>query len=671
MATSSFFYGGSSGPDQTTVNELVAQVDQKAQEAEAAKLAAQAASGAAASSAQSAAQANTQAQTAANASINFATGLNVSAVTLEAGELAGVNYDSESLLISFAIPRGPTGSQGIVGPTGPQGPLGAQGLDGEMGPTGPTGALGPTGPTGDQGNQGIQGDLGPTGPTGEIGPTGPTGSQGSVGPTGPTGAQGDQGIQGEVGPTGPTGPQGDLGPTGPVGAGLNLIGTLNDPGDLPETGTTGDAYLIGGNLYVWDGDSWENVGTIQGPTGPTGTTGDTGPTGAVGPTGPTGATGDTGATGAAGPTGPTGATGETGATGAVGPTGPTGAQGPEGPQGIQGNTGATGPTGPTGPQGETGTAGSTGATGATGPNGPTGPQGDTGATGSTGATGPTGPTGPQGDSGSTGATGATGPTGPTGPQGDTGATGSAGPTGPTGPTGSTGDVGPTGPTGTQPWGVTGSDIYYTDGNVGIGTSAPGELVEVSKSQNLKTQVKISNVNSGASASAGVVFATSSGSNGYVGANGGAASSAFGGANALQINNLLSAPIVLATNNTERLRVDSAGTAIFKNAIEETVYTISDGAAFEIDPRNGTVQLITLGASRTPKATNFAAGQAITLMVDDGTNYTITWTDATFGTSGVVWTTNGGTAPTLNTTGYTTIVLWKVGTQVYGARVGDA
>lgn len=107
------------------------------------------------------------------------------------------------------------------------------------------------------------------------------------------------------------------------------------------------------------------------------------------------------------------------------------------------------------------------------------------------------------------------------------------------------------------------------------------------------------------------------------------------------------------------------------AITEDVYTITDGAAFEIDPGNGSVQLITLGASRTPKATNFAAGESVTLMVDDGSAYTLTWTDATFGGSGVVWKTDAGVAPTLNTTGYTTIILWKVGSQVYGARVGDA
>jgi hypothetical protein len=106
-------------------------------------------------------------------------------------------------------------------------------------------------------------------------------------------------------------------------------------------------------------------------------------------------------------------------------------------------------------------------------------------------------------------------------------------------------------------------------------------------------------------------------------------------------------------------------------ILEDIFTITDGAAFEIDPGNGSIQLITLGANRTPKATNFANGEAVTLMVDDGTAYTLTWTDATFGGSGVVWKTDGGVAPTLNTTGYTVIVLFEVGGQVYGARVGDA
>lgn len=98
--------------------------------------------------------------------------------------------------------------------------------------------------------------------------------------------------------------------------------------------------------------------------------------------------------------------------------------------------------------------------------------------------------------------------------------------------------------------------------------------------------------------------------------------------------------------------------------KETVYTITDGAAFEIDPANGGIQTITLGASRTPAATNFAAGQSVTLMINDGTAYTITWT-----TVNPTWI--GGSAPTLATSGYTVIEFWKVGSTIYGAYVGTA
>jgi hypothetical protein len=116
----------------------------------------------------------------------------------------------------------------------------------------------------------------------------------------------------------------------------------------------------------------------------------------------------------------------------------------------------------------------------------------------------------------------------------------------------------------------------------------------------------------------------------------------------------------------------AGTETFTNktltGTQETVFTITDAAAFEVNPANGGIQLITLGASRTPKATSFAAGQSVTLMVNDGTAYTLTWTDTTWGTSGVIWV--GGSAPTLATTGYTVIEFWKVSTQVYGALVGS-
>jgi hypothetical protein len=220
-------------------------------------------------------------------------------------------------------------------------------------------------------NRGVSGPTGPTGPTGPsiTGPTGPTGPA-ITGPTGPTGATGPA----ITGPTGPTGPQ---------GTSINLKGSVATPTDLPATGNNvNDAYIVdsNGDLYIWNGTAWYNVGEIVGPTGATGPTGPTGAASTV--TGPTGPTGPTGAastvTGPTGPTGPTGAASTI--TGPTGPTGPTGAAstvtGPTGPTGAS----ITGPTGPTGPTGAASTV--------TGPTGPTGPS-VTGPTGPTGAAGPT------------------------------------------------------------------------------------------------------------------------------------------------------------------------------------------------------------------------------------------------------------------------------------------
>jgi len=139
-----------------------------------------------------------------------------------------------------------------------------------------------------------------------------------------------------------------------------------------------------------------------------------------------------------------------------------------------------------------------------------------------------------------------------------------------------------------------------------------------------------------------------------------------GSGTLSWTNVGSGDVTL--NGTQTLTNKTLTDPAIIGTILEDVYTISDGAAFEVDPGNGSIQLITLGANRTPKATNFAAGESITLMVDDGTARTLTWTDATWGTGGVKWT--GGSAPTLATSGYTVIQFWKVSTQIYGAYVGD-
>jgi hypothetical protein len=102
----------------------------------------------------------------------------------------------------------------------------------------------------------------------------------------------------------------------------------------------------------------------------------------------------------------------------------------------------------------------------------------------------------------------------------------------------------------------------------------------------------------------------------------------------------------------------------QNSYLENIYNIIDGASVDLDPVNGTIQTWTLGASRSPTATNFINGQSITLMIDDGSDFSITWPSVT-------WKTEGGLAPTLNTVGFTVIVLWKVDNVLYGARVGNA
>lgn len=120
------------------------------------------------------------------------------------------------------------------------------------------------------------GPQGPAGPASEVpGPTGPTGSIGFTGPTGPTG------------------------PPGLDGSGVTILGTVADVGSLPSTGNNiGDAYVVSGELYTWDGTAWQNIGQIQGPTGPTGPTGERGADSTIeGPAGPTGPTGATGAAG--------------------------------------------------------------------------------------------------------------------------------------------------------------------------------------------------------------------------------------------------------------------------------------------------------------------------------------------------------------------------------------
>jgi len=119
--------------------------------------------------------------------------------------------------------------------------------------------------------------------------------------------------------------------------------------------------------------------------------------------------------------------------------------------------------------------------------------------------------------------------------------------------------------------------------------------------------------------------------------------------------------VLALNGT--LTTPTITTPTWVGTPIEDIFTITDGASVDIDPANGSIQIWTLGASRTPTATNLQNGQSVELLIADGTAYSVTWS-----TIGVVWA--DGIAPTLPTTGYARILLSKAGGVVRGAWIGN-
>lgn len=163
---------------------------------------------------------------------------------------------------------------------------------------------------------------GPKGDKGDVGPAGPKGDKGDAGDVGKdnyalaveNGFQGSlsdymaslKGAKGDTGPTGPRGLTGPQGAKGEVGEGLAILGSKADPSELPSNPVTGDAWLIGEDLYIFNGTDWENAGPVRGPKGDTGATGPAGAKGDQGDQGDKGDKGDQGDVGPAGPEGPQG-----------------------------------------------------------------------------------------------------------------------------------------------------------------------------------------------------------------------------------------------------------------------------------------------------------------------------------------------------------------------------
>lgn len=69
---------------------------------------------------------------------------------------------------------------------------------------------------------------------------------------------------------GKKGDQGEKGEKGDPGTAIAIKGEKPTPADLPTDAEEGDAWLVQGDLYVWTGTAWQNVGNIQGPQGEVG-----------------------------------------------------------------------------------------------------------------------------------------------------------------------------------------------------------------------------------------------------------------------------------------------------------------------------------------------------------------------------------------------------------------
>lgn len=160
--------------------------------------------------------------------------------------------------------------------------------------------------TGTYGEDGDPGATGPAGPKGDTGATGPQGPQGADG-TGISSYSVEYGISdsASVQPSSwsSTAPSsiangkwlwtktaisytdstqsiayskayvGTNGTNGQDGTSVTILGSYNTLAELEAahpTGNVGDGYMVAGDLYVWNGTVWQDVGQIQGPQGPAG-----------------------------------------------------------------------------------------------------------------------------------------------------------------------------------------------------------------------------------------------------------------------------------------------------------------------------------------------------------------------------------------------------------------
>ena len=125
-----------------------------------------------------------------------------------------------------------------------------------------------------------------------------------------------------------------------------------------------------------------------------------------------------------------------------------------------------------------------------------------------------------------------------------------------------------------------------------------------------------------------------------------------------VQTLTNKTITFADNTLTDVAGTSATQTLTNKTMVDTVYPLSGLALLAT---NGGVQTKTVGGAIT-FTDSLVSGDAIVLMLEAGASYTVTWPTMTWVTSA------GNVAPTL--TAKDTIVLWKVGSVLYGAYTGS-
>ena len=95
---------------------------------------------------------------------------------------------------------------------------------------------------------------------------------------------------------------------------------------------------------------------------------------------------------------------------------------------------------------------------------------------------------------------------------------------------------------------------------------------------------------------------------------------------------------------------------------ETVFALT-GTTPALSVANGTIQTWTLSGNSTP-TDSLTTGQSLLLQITPGA-FTITWPSVSFTKVG-----GGGAAPTLFAAGNTSIILFKIGSTLFGSTLGD-